>query len=86
MNIPETKNAIRKQLTVARTDAMLIVQEAFERGSALPDDGHVIQYKDSLNVTNWTTLQTIVGNGALKTVTITNILAPAERYYRIRMS
>jgi hypothetical protein len=47
--------------------------------------GHVIQYKDSLDVTNWTTLQTIVGDGTLKTVTITNILAPAERYYRIRI-
>lgn len=47
--------------------------------------GHVVEYKNSLSATNWTTLQTIIGNGQLKTVTITNVLAPAERYYRVRV-
>jgi|GEM_PF-2977425 len=42
---------------------------------------YVVEYKNSLAISNWTSLQTNLGDGALKSVTNT---PPAQRYYRIR--
>ena len=43
---------------------------------------YLVQYKDSLDQTNWQVLQTIPGDGSIKTVTNSTESA-AQRYYRL---
>jgi hypothetical protein len=44
---------------------------------------HYVEYKDSLTDVSWTTLATLIGNGALTNV-IDNTASNATRFYRVR--
>jgi hypothetical protein len=44
---------------------------------------YTVEFKDSLSISNWTTLQTISGNGATKIIT-NSLSASAQRFYRVK--
>jgi hypothetical protein len=54
---------------------------AFSFASAAGQTYHV-EYKGSLSVTNWQTVQSIAGDGTLKH--FTNGLTATNRYFRLR--
>ena len=43
---------------------------------------YVVQYKDDLNYTNWQVLQTVSGDGTMKTIT-NSLSTPSQRFYRL---
>ena len=43
---------------------------------------YVVQYKDDLNYTNWQVLQTVSGDGTMKTIT-NSLSTPFQRFYRL---
>ena len=45
-------------------------------------ESYDVEYKDSLDVSNWQTLETIVGDGTMKSVT--NSLTATNRFFRLR--
>ena len=49
-----------------------------------PGKTYVLEYKDSLNDIEWIDLDTVIGRGAMQSLTNTNA-PPSQRFYRVRV-